>query len=115
MSFFIRKKTKNTNSLKRKTKHITYEPRKKTSKNKSSNNLQSSHKVGSDSEVDSDFILSDEDNVLSNYESDEENEITVQEKKVSLAKKYLEEIEKEEKERNWTRTQMWKMGTIKGS
>lgn len=101
MSFFIRKQTlsSNANSFKRKSKGSKDEPKKKFNKGKNQTNLKNKKSESYLNDDSDDYLLSDNENVLSNQDSDEDNEVTAQEKKLLLAKKYLEEIEREEKER----------------
>lgn len=101
MSFFIRNSVKNPNR-----KVNNYNKLKPNQKSRGPPNKKfksgdsSKHKfedIGDDSDEE---ILSDENTIHSDHDSEEEDAaVSAQEKKVTLAKKYLEEIEREEKER----------------
>ncbi|XP_054258966.1 U3 small nucleolar RNA-interacting protein 2 isoform X2 [Macrosteles quadrilineatus] len=88
-NFFIRKSKQNS-------KRKSFDSKNSVSKKNKVNAQDKSN----GKEIDSDEISSDEEDLKRNsdVESDE-NLVSAQEKKVLLAKKYLEEIEREEKER----------------
>ncbi|XP_064476057.1 U3 small nucleolar RNA-interacting protein 2-like [Ornithodoros turicata] len=97
MPFFIRnKKSKGSSSLgkskdkKRKAQHSVNGPSKKKGKAKNGGEVEDI--PSSDSDIEKDVVLTQ-------HVSDDEDLETEQEKKIRLAKKYLEEIEKQEKEK----------------
>ncbi|KAG8241615.1 pre-rRNA processing protein [Homalodisca vitripennis] len=84
-NFFIRKSKSNL---------------KRASKTNHSKQFKRARKDVETKSIDSDEILSDDDSIIHHSEEDSnDNFVTAQEKKITLAKKYIEEIEKEEKER----------------
>lgn len=101
MSFFIRnsskklhKKVNNNRALKLNQNSIG--PPKKKFKNADSSKLKFEDITDDDNDEE---ILSDENTLQSDQDSEEDTAVSAQERKVTLAKKYLEEIEREEKER----------------
>lgn len=89
MSFFIRKKVGKISSEKRKKPSKSEKPSKKPKNAKKENGMQEI--------ISSDEESSDKEDYAETFSSDEE---TAQEKKLRLAKKYIEQVENEEREKN---------------
>lgn len=101
MSFFIRNSTRKHNRKVNNNNKLKPKNNSKGPPNKKFKAADSSKHIFEDVNDDNDEeILSDENTLQSDHESEDEDvAVSAQEKKVTLAKKYLEEIEREEKER----------------